>query len=174
MENQVTMRSRVHLPCAACKMLRRRCDNNCLLSPYFPSEEMDKFAGVHKVFGASNVIRMIRMVEETKREDAVKAIVYEATARLRDPVYGSCGAICHLQKMIEELRSQLETTNAQVLGLKEERDQLLGIFANVHYLEFVSTRNDPVLDAWNSFVHDDTLAYDHVQFPSNSDWNSRM
>lgn len=51
----------VHLPCAACRMLRRKCETSCLLAPYFPGDEVEKFAGVHKVFGASNVIKMIQV-----------------------------------------------------------------------------------------------------------------
>ncbi|KAJ6880554.1 LOB domain-containing protein [Populus alba x Populus x berolinensis] len=42
-------------------MLRRRCDSDCMLAPYFPGDEAEKFFGVHKVFGASNVIRMIQV-----------------------------------------------------------------------------------------------------------------
>ncbi|KAH7519463.1 hypothetical protein FEM48_Zijuj08G0038900 [Ziziphus jujuba var. spinosa] len=129
----------VHIPCAACKMLRRKCDSNCLLSPYFPSEDIEKFAGVHRVFGASNVVKMIQMVEEANREDTVKALVYEATARLRDPVYGSSGAIFHLQKMVEELTSQLETVTAQASELQANIDQLLSILMNVGYLDIFST-----------------------------------
>ncbi|PON97275.1 Zn(2)-C6 fungal-type DNA-binding domain containing protein [Trema orientale] len=150
-------RSRVHQPCAACRMLRRKCDRNCVLSPYFPSDEIEKFAGVHKVFGASNVIKMIQMVEEEKRDDTVQAIVYEAKARLRDPIYGSAGTIFHLQRMVNELRSQLESTTAQVMELQEHRDRLLGILMNVHYLEFDTLPTmqhvDPLFYGSNS-IHD--------------------
>ncbi|XP_062091369.1 LOB domain-containing protein 11-like [Humulus lupulus] len=147
-------RARLHQPCAACRMLRRRCDRNCLLSPYFPPEEIENFAGVHKVFGASNIIKMIQMVEETKRDDTVKSIVYEATARMRDPVYGCAGTIFHLQKMVSELRSQLETTTAQVMDLQEERDKLLGLLMNnaQYYVDFDPSTTtttqwlDPVFD----------------------------
>ncbi|EXB83877.1 hypothetical protein L484_023484 [Morus notabilis] len=155
-------RSRVNQPCAACKMLRRRCDNNCALSPYFPTEEIEKFACVHKVFGASNVIKMIQMLEEERREDAVKAIVYEAMARVRDPVCGSAGIIFHLQKMVHELRSQLETTTAQVSELRAQRDQLQGILMNAHV--------DPLFYAHNRTSQDDhqTIAYDPmmISFPN--------
>ncbi|XP_054782403.1 LOB domain-containing protein 25-like [Prosopis cineraria] len=119
------MEVKPHQPCAACKMLRRRCDSKCLLAPYFPADELDKFAVVHRVFGASNVIKMIQMVEETKREDAVKAIVYEAMARVRDPVYGSAGAIKQLQKMVKQLKVEVETMKARVSEVREQRDELL-------------------------------------------------
>jgi len=50
-----------HQPCAACRMLRRRCDSKCVLAPYFPTNEVENFAVVHRVFGASNVVRMIQV-----------------------------------------------------------------------------------------------------------------
>lgn len=46
-------------PCAACKLLRRRCAEECPFSPYFSPHEPQKFAAVHKVFGASNVSKML-------------------------------------------------------------------------------------------------------------------
>lgn len=46
-------------PCAACKLLRRRCAQECPFSPYFSPHEPQKFASVHKVFGASNVAKML-------------------------------------------------------------------------------------------------------------------
>lgn len=47
-------------PCAACKLLRRRCAD-CVFAPYFPADEPQKFASVHKVFGASNVNKMLQV-----------------------------------------------------------------------------------------------------------------
>jgi len=52
-------------PCAACKLLRRRCAQDCLFAPYFPADEPHKFANVHKVFGASNVNKMLQVIHST-------------------------------------------------------------------------------------------------------------
>lgn len=49
-------------PCAACKMLRRRCDNLCMLAPYFPPTNPLKFATAHRVFGASNIIKLLQVI----------------------------------------------------------------------------------------------------------------
>jgi len=46
-------------PCAACKLLRRRCAEECPFCPYFSPHEPHKFAAVHKVFGASNVSKLL-------------------------------------------------------------------------------------------------------------------
>ncbi|MFQ6646316.1 hypothetical protein Gotur_020036 [Gossypium turneri] len=49
-------------PCAACKILRRRCADKCVLVPYFPPTEPAKFAIAHRVFGASNIIKFLQVV----------------------------------------------------------------------------------------------------------------
>nr|GMC76248.1 LOB domain-containing protein 1-like [Ipomoea batatas] len=89
-------------PCAACKILRRRCVDRCVLAPYFPPTDPLKFTIAHRVFGASNIIKMLQDLAEDQRADAVNSMVYEASARIRDPVYGCAGAICQLQKQMSE------------------------------------------------------------------------
>ncbi|CAJ1859496.1 unnamed protein product [Sphenostylis stenocarpa] len=93
--------------CAACKLLKRRCVPNCIFAPYFRSDECKKFAKVHKVFGASNVSKILIEVSEEQREDTVNSLAYEAEARLRDPVYGCIGAIALLQRKMVELQHDL-------------------------------------------------------------------
>ncbi|OIT03828.1 PREDICTED: LOB domain-containing protein 4-like [Nicotiana attenuata] len=105
-------------PCAGCKLLRRRCGEDCVFAPYFPADEPHKFANVHKVFGASNVSKMLQELPEHKRGDAVSSMVYEANARVRDPVYGCVGAISSLQQQIDMLRTQLAMAQAEVVHLR--------------------------------------------------------
>jgi len=93
--------------CAACKLLKRRCTPDCLFAPYFHSNECKKFAKVHKVFGASNVSKILIEVPEKQREDTVNSLAYEAEARLRDPVYGCIGSIAMLQRKMMELQHDL-------------------------------------------------------------------
>ncbi|MCO5610910.1 hypothetical protein L7F22_065154 [Adiantum nelumboides] len=52
-------------PCAACKLLRRRCAPECPFAPYFSPHEPQRFASVHKIYGASNVSKML-LVDEGK------------------------------------------------------------------------------------------------------------
>lgn len=49
-------------PCAACKILRRRCADKCVLAPYFPPTDPLKFSIAHKVFGASNIIKLLQVI----------------------------------------------------------------------------------------------------------------
>ncbi|XP_004505337.1 LOB domain-containing protein 4-like [Cicer arietinum] len=105
-------------PCAACKLLRRRCAQDCVFAPYFPADEPHKFANVHKVFGASNVNKMLQDLPEHQRGDAVSSMVYEANARVRDPVYGCVGAISSLQQQIDVLQTQLAVAQAEAVHLR--------------------------------------------------------
>ncbi|KAG2614505.1 LOB domain-containing protein 12-like [Panicum virgatum] len=102
-------------PCASCKLLRRRCTQECVFAPYFPPEDPHKFAIVHKVFGASNVSKMLQELPAQQRADAVSSLVYEANARMRDPVYGCVGAISYLQQQVSQLQMQLALAKAEIL-----------------------------------------------------------
>lgn len=105
-------------PCAACKLLRRRCAPDCVFGPYFPADEPQKFANVHRVFGASNVNKMLQELPMHQRGDAVSSMVYEANARVRDPVYGCVGAISSLQQQIDTLQTQLAQAQAEVVHMR--------------------------------------------------------
>ncbi|OEL20806.1 LOB domain-containing protein 12 [Dichanthelium oligosanthes] len=109
-------------PCASCKLLRRRCTQECVFAPYFPPEDPHKFAIVHKVFGASNVSKMLQELPAQQRADAVSSLVYEANARMRDPVYGCVGAISYLQQQISQLQMQLALAKAEILCVHMQQD----------------------------------------------------
>ncbi|XP_022134199.1 LOB domain-containing protein 25-like [Momordica charantia] len=102
-------------PCAACKFLRRKCLAECIFAPYFPPEEPTKFTNVHKIFGASNVSKILNEVQPHQREDAVNSLAYEAEARMKDPVYGCVGAISVLQRHVLRLQKELDATNTDLV-----------------------------------------------------------
>ncbi|GFZ07336.1 LOB domain-containing protein 4 [Actinidia rufa] len=53
-----------------------------------------------------------------QRGDAVSSMVYEANARVRDPVYGCVGSISSLQHQIDVLQTQLAMAQAEVVHLR--------------------------------------------------------
>ncbi|KAI3751337.1 hypothetical protein L2E82_22414 [Cichorium intybus] len=106
--------------CGACKFLRRRCTNECVFTPYFCySQGADHFAAVHKIFGASNVSKLLMKLPLQDRSEAALSLSYEALARMHDPVYGCVAQIFALEQ--------------QVAGLQEEIDQLMNY---MHYASF--------------------------------------
>ncbi|KAL1814653.1 hypothetical protein ACET3Z_017227 [Daucus carota] len=103
-------------PCAACKFLKRKCLPDCIFAPHFPPEELQNFISVHKIFGASNVSKLLNEVLPHQREDAASTLTYEANARLKDPVYGCVHAISILQLQVEGLQKELDEANAELVS----------------------------------------------------------
>ncbi|GAB2274274.1 LOB domain-containing protein 12 [Dionaea muscipula] len=101
-------------PCASCKLLRRRCAADCIFAPYFPPDDPQRFYIVHKVFGASNVSKILQDTPVHWRADAVSSLVFEANARMRDPVYGCVGVISYLQNQVVQLQKQLAVARAEI------------------------------------------------------------
>ncbi|KAF6156187.1 hypothetical protein GIB67_010651 [Kingdonia uniflora] len=102
-------------PCGACKFLRRKCAKGCIFAPYFDTEQGSAhFAAVHKVFGASNVSKLLHRIPVHKRLDAVVTICYEALARIKDPVYGCVSHIFALQQQVVSLQTELAIVQAQL------------------------------------------------------------
>ncbi|GLJ18169.1 hypothetical protein SUGI_0321070 [Cryptomeria japonica] len=122
--------SSIVYPCAACKIQRRKCGDKCVLAPYFPPNDPHKFLVVHKLFGTSNIIRTLKDIPEEKRADAVTSLVYEASARANDPIYGCTGAICRLQQRVSELVSQQENIQAELVNTQANLSSLVTGFCN--------------------------------------------
>ncbi|XP_050237356.1 LOB domain-containing protein 19-like [Mercurialis annua] len=105
-------------PCGACKFLRRKCLKGCIFAPYFDSDQGTvHFAAVHKVFGASNVSKLLMRIPPHKRLDAVVTLCYEALARVRDPVYGCVGHLFTLQQQVVHLQAELAYIQARLSTL---------------------------------------------------------
>ncbi|KAF9606136.1 hypothetical protein IFM89_023189 [Coptis chinensis] len=101
-------------PCGACKFLRRKCIRGCVFAPYFCHEDgATHFAAIHKVFGASNVSKLLSHLPLSDRCEAAVTISYEALARLQDPVYGCVSHIFALQQQVVNLQAQLACLKAQ-------------------------------------------------------------
>ncbi|XP_042493321.1 LOB domain-containing protein 29-like [Macadamia integrifolia] len=101
-------------PCGACKFLRRKCVKGCVFAPYFCHEHgATHFAAIHKVFGASNVSKLLAHLPVTDRCEAAVTISYEAQARLQDPIYGCVSYIFALQQQVVNLQAQLMSLKAQ-------------------------------------------------------------
>ncbi|XAR56094.1 hypothetical protein NMG60_11036418 [Bertholletia excelsa] len=102
-------------PCSACKFLRRKCQaESCVFAPYFPPDQPHKFANVHKVFGSSNVSKMLNELHPEQREDAANSLAYEAEMRLRDPIYGCVGVISLLHYQLSQIQLELSAAKSQL------------------------------------------------------------
>ncbi|XP_074566430.1 LOB domain-containing protein 1-like [Curcuma longa] len=165
----------IHSPCSACKILRRRCTDKCVLAPYFPRTDPVKFTTAHRIFGASNIIKLLQDLPESQRADAVSSMVYEASARIRDPVYGCAGTIFHLQKQVSELQAQLARSQAELINLQAHNKNLLALICMDDIEQYSSAQApDPNCmfqndDASNNyFLEDISQSYQSYVFANSS------
>jgi len=129
--------------CAACKYQRRKCAADCPLAPYFPPDHPKRFLNVHRLFGVSSILRILRQVDPDKREDTVKSIVYEADTREKDPVHGCLGIIHLLQNQVNKLKDELALARDQLYLMEQQHASSIlhqtyghqhpGSQANYHY-----------------------------------------
>ncbi|KAI3449748.1 hypothetical protein Pfo_006413 [Paulownia fortunei] len=155
-------------PCGACKFLRRKCVRGCVFAPYFCHEQgATHFAAIHKVFGASNVSKLLAHLPVSDRCEAAVTISYEAQARLQDPIYGCVSHIFALQQQVVNLQAQLAS-------LKEQAAQCIinssNSTANPNVQKFYGESNSFPQDVqtwWQSFQNQSTMP----QFDANFDNN---
>ncbi|BFI07947.1 hypothetical protein MPTK1_2g16860 [Marchantia polymorpha subsp. ruderalis] len=134
--------------CAACRVLRRKCTAQCLFAPYFPPDQPQKFAHVHKVFGVANVTKMLHELPPPHREDCVNSLAYEADARVQDPVYGCVGAISVLQQQVAHLQAQLSLATSEIARLRETF--AIAAAASTHNNSAVSNNNNNTNNSGNN------------------------
>ncbi|CAA2935766.1 LOB domain-containing protein 33-like [Olea europaea var. sylvestris] len=104
--------------CGACKFLRRKCTSECIFAPYFSYDHAaSHFSAVHKVFGASNVSKLLLHLPVQNRSDAAITLSYEALARMQDPIYGCVAYILALQKLVATLEEEIETIGNQMANI---------------------------------------------------------
>ncbi|CAH2042028.1 unnamed protein product [Thlaspi arvense] len=121
-------------PCASCKLLRRRCAKECIFAPYFPPGDPHNVFAPLVLWAHWLTFKPIKPellgYEELRnselpvhqRGDAVSSLVYEANARMRDPVYGCVGAISYLQNQVSQLEMQLAVAQAEILCIQMQQE----------------------------------------------------
>ncbi|PIA45329.1 hypothetical protein AQUCO_01700693v1 [Aquilegia coerulea] len=139
-------------PCGACKFLRRKCVRGCVFAPYFCHEQgATHFAAIHKVFGASNVSKLLTHLPITDRNEAAVTISYEAQARVQDPIYGCVSHIFALQQQVVNLQAQLASLSSAQASLG---DLVNGSIA-------LRPQEDKMDATFPSYPHDDHYGFFH-------------
>ncbi|KAD4584425.1 hypothetical protein R6Q59_036699 [Mikania micrantha] len=166
-------------PCGACKFLRRKCVKGCVFAPYFCHEQgAAHFAAIHRVFGASNVSKLLSHLPVSGRSEAAITIAYEAQARLQDPIYGCVSHIFALQQQVFNLQSQLASLKAQAAQSVLNGSSCTNYPRNdhKHNERFHSYTNDPQ-DIHNGFQKSENSCINMIRFdhnPSTNDINEIM
>ncbi|KAH7865541.1 hypothetical protein Vadar_008002 [Vaccinium darrowii] len=101
--------------CAACKYQRKKCAPDCVLAPYFPHHRQRQFLNAHKLFGVKKITKTIENLDDpSKKDQAMRTIVYQSDVRANDPVGGCYRIICELKHQIEYNMVELELVLQQL------------------------------------------------------------
>ncbi|BFG39021.1 hypothetical protein CerSpe_252950 [Prunus speciosa] len=124
MENRDQVAAQNHA-CASCKHQRRKCDETCEMAPYFPASRYSEFQNAQKIFGVSNIQKVMAMAAPDQRQAAAESIITEGNARKNDPVHGCLGIIRGLNAQIQGLERELHIMKHH-LELCKEKEELDG------------------------------------------------
>lgn len=109
--------------CAACKYQRRKCTPDCVLAPYFPPEKQHEFRNAHKLFGVSNINKIISNINPDQKADAMSSIIFEANMRANDPVGGCYRIIHNLEREKQRRIAELQFVLHQLALCREQQQQ---------------------------------------------------
>ncbi|KAL6562095.1 hypothetical protein OROGR_003102 [Orobanche gracilis] len=98
-----------HPACAACRNQRKKCPSNCILRPHFPANKSVGFMAVHKIFGVSNMTKMMKEAKSlVEQNEIAKSLYWEAAMWAQDPIGGPYGVFTRLHDEIRVLREYVK------------------------------------------------------------------
>lgn len=111
--------------CAACKYQRRKCTPDCILAPFFPPDQHRQFLNAHKLFGVSNILKIIRNLDPITKAEAMRSIMFQSDARAKDPVGGCYRIILELQRQLDQDSAELELLIRQLAVFRDRHSAQL-------------------------------------------------
>jgi len=160
--------------CAACKYQRRKCSSECPLAPYFPADKPKMFSNAHRLFGVSNIQRILKEIKDDDQKDvAMRSIIVESDIRAKSPVHGCLGVIMDYGDMLKQSMEELnhvKTLLAYCNDLQQKQhlhsslpctsSQIpnIPIFNNVgdvpNYYYYPNSENNNMMRASSSYISD--------------------
>ncbi|XVF12012.1 hypothetical protein REPUB_Repub08aG0077900 [Reevesia pubescens] len=119
----MTLKGGTTSACAACRYQRRKCVPECRLAPYFPADQTKIFQNAHKLFGVSNIVKILKSLDPSQHSEAMRSIKYQANVRDRFPVYGCLGIIRQLYYQIQLLEEEYHAVLAQLEMYRQHHQQ---------------------------------------------------
>ncbi|KAK1306993.1 LOB domain-containing protein 22 [Acorus calamus] len=137
--------------CAACKYQRRKCNPDCPLAPFFPADRQRQFMNAHRLFGVSNILKIIRDLEPNLKCEAMRSIIFQSDARANDPVYGCVGIIKNLELLIAKESAELSSVYQQVMAFRVAKQ--MAVVGNEYSTDLAPTNIG--YDQWISVLNND-------------------
>lgn len=160
----MTLKSGTTSACAACKYQRRKCIPECLLAPYFPADQTKVFQNAHKLFGVSNIVKILKSLDPSQHAEAMRSIKYQANVRDKFPVYGCLGVIRQLYYQIQLLEEEFHSVLSQLEMCRQYNQEVpsqleLGMAPPTNGLHFLTAVSDMPVSMQQSYSNSNNIGY---------------
>ncbi|KAK3413338.1 LOB domain-containing protein 27 [Eucalyptus grandis] len=126
----MTIKGGTSQACAVCKFQRRKCHKECPLAPYFPADQPKMFQNAHRLFGVSNITKILKQAPPDLKQEAMQSVIFESNMRAQYPVHGCCWYIRRLLCQLHQVTEELQHVNTQIAMC---RDQVSASASPSHY-----------------------------------------
>ncbi|KAF8378374.1 hypothetical protein HHK36_029713 [Tetracentron sinense] len=116
----MTVKGGTSQACAACKYQRRKCSADCPLAPYFPPDKPKMFQNAHRLFGVSNILKILNQLNPSQQMEAMRSIVFQADIREKFPTHGCCGIIYQLNYQLRQTEEELHAVNTKLAICRQQ------------------------------------------------------
>ncbi|EEF34965.1 LOB domain-containing protein, putative [Ricinus communis] len=149
--------------CAACKYQRRKCAPDCILAPYFPHDRQRQFLNAHKLFGVSNITKIIKNLNQPDKDEAMRTIIFQSDVRANDPVGGCYRIIRELQRQIEFHKNELDLVLHQLAICRAQTQQQQQPHFQILESDDSATLGCDIVNADSLDIYDPILQYQYAQ-----------
>ncbi|XP_061373471.1 LOB domain-containing protein 27-like [Gastrolobium bilobum] len=160
----MTHKGGINLACASCKYQRRKCTPECPLAPYFPADQPRVFLNVHKLFGVSNINKMLKKLEPSQKRIAMETLITQANYREMYPVHGCWEEVCRLRYQIWQMEEELHVFHQQLEMYRQHHQHQGQSMHDDHVTSQLelgmapSTNALPLFNAPQSQIYNNTMA----------------
>ncbi|KAI4343822.1 hypothetical protein L6164_011128 [Bauhinia variegata] len=171
----MTLKGGTTQACAACKFQRRKCTPECLLAPYFPADQPKVFQNVHKLFGVSNIVKILKNLEPGQKKIAMESLICQANIRDKYPVHGCCEEISRLRYQIWQMEEELYIVQQQLEMYRQHHqhpgssmpdDVTLPLFNHTPHPETYPTMAAFPVSQQQSYSNGNSVAYNSLYMDS--------
>ncbi|KAM7464349.1 hypothetical protein LguiA_032470 [Lonicera macranthoides] len=105
--------------CAACTYNRKRCQPWCEYAQIFRDViSRQDYRTIFTVFGVKNVADILQNIPEYQHLETLYSFLFEAKARIENPIKGCTALLASLEQKVEELQERVTTLEARRGGTR--------------------------------------------------------
>ncbi|GAB4827777.1 hypothetical protein Ancab_034663 [Ancistrocladus abbreviatus] len=121
------------------------------------------FQNVHRLYGVSNIIKILKQLRDDQKDEAMRSIIYESDMRRRFPVYGCLGIVWQLRQQLKYYQDEFYYISSLLTSTRGEQCHgRLGIG---------SSDDDDDLRVANLYNHQNQSQCQYVEKAMNQSWN---